>query len=208
MDTTLHPPAPLSAGRVWRRQFRALVTRRRSAISLVLFVSLIACDMFVLRVQPRNVLNLANPLVVLGELLVVAGLAIRSWSAGILFKNKRLMTDGPYSLVRNPLYFGSFLMMFGFVTLVHDLWSVWLIVGPIACVYLLQVRHEERNLADWFGQEWTDYTRRTPRFIPRSLRPTPAHWSAAQWLHNREWQALAASAIAMVGLYAWRTLAA
>ena len=36
------------------------------------------------------------------------GLAIRSWSAGFLIKDEKLTTDGPYALIRNPLYLVRF----------------------------------------------------------------------------------------------------
>lgn len=197
-------PDQSPAGGSWQ----AAVTKRRVAISLFLFTSLIVVDMFVLHVLPRNILDWSNAGTVIGELLLSAGLAIRTWAAGTLQKSKSLIRQGPYALVRNPLYVGSFLMMFGFCTLIHDWHSIWFIVGPIAALYWLQVRHEETKLAQWFPDEWADYAATTPRFIPRRLSAAALEgWSLTLWVHNREYQALIWSLVSLAGLMVWRALA-
>ncbi len=91
----------------------AVLIRRRILISAVLFGLLIAQDV-AYGPKPLDVANYRDPWALLGGLLVVGGLALRSWSAGILRKNAELTMAGPYGLIRNPLYVGSFLMMFGF----------------------------------------------------------------------------------------------
>src|SRR5437773_2179472 len=68
--------SPVTAPRAGR--VVEFVVRRRVPISIVLFTSLILLDLLVIRCRPRDVLNLADPLVVPSELLILAGLAIRS----------------------------------------------------------------------------------------------------------------------------------
>ena len=41
---------------------------------------------------------------------VILGCLLRSWAAGYLFKGKRVAVGGPYALIRNPLYVGSFVL--------------------------------------------------------------------------------------------------
>lgn len=202
----VHSALTMNPGRVWRQTVRAQIVRRRIAMSIVIFATLIALDMFVFRVLPRDVLNWTDPFVLCGLSLVGLGLFVRSWSAGVLHKQQRLTTTGPYSLVRNPLYFGSFLMMFGFGLLIDDYWSAPIILGPVALIYLVQIRHEERALAEIFGDDWQAYVATTPRFLPRLARPTGNGWSIEQWLKNREWQAIAASGLSLVALQAWLLL--
>jgi protein-S-isoprenylcysteine O-methyltransferase Ste14 len=182
-----------------------LLARRRVIISLSLFTALVLLDMFVLGVRPRDIFNWRDPGTVLGLLMVILGLAIRSWAAGTLAKCQTLVRVGPYALVRNPLYVGSFLMMFGFCTLVHDWQSIWFVIGPIAAMYWLVVRHEEQRLAQWFPRDWSGYAASTPRFVPRSW-PAAAWqgWSWSLWLRNREFRAVTWSAISLAGLVAWR----
>src|SRR5262245_11299204 len=61
---------------------------RRVAVSIVLILALVALDLLVFRNRPRDVLRLSDPLVALAEVLILLGLAIRSWAAGTLRKKK------------------------------------------------------------------------------------------------------------------------
>ena len=188
-------------------RWQSWLLKRRIPISFILFTTLVVLDMFVLNVRPRDIFDWRDPGTIAGELLVLAGLAIRSWAAGTLVKSTSLITTGPYALIRNPLYVGSFLMMFGFCALVQDWQSIWFMVGPVAALYWLQVRREEFILAKDHPGEWPAYAAATPRILPRRV-PASAFsgWSLAQWVKNREYHALWGSAVAMAGLYLWRVL--
>jgi protein-S-isoprenylcysteine O-methyltransferase Ste14 len=185
--------------------FAAFLIRRRILISGILFGTMIAAD-FVRGRKPHDVLDWGDPVSVSGVVLVIAGLALRSWAAGVLHKNSELTTSGPYGLIRNPLYAGSFLMMFGFCTLVGDPINFLLVLGPVLLIYVVKVRQEERHLAGRFPQAWADYARSTPRFVPRLGRVGLAEWRFSQWAHHREYQAFAASLAALVALELWRLM--
>lgn len=191
----------------WLSWIGYFLTKRRIAISLVLFTTLVLLDLFVFKVKPRNLLNFSDPLVVLGEVLVVLGVAIRSWAAGTLHKLKTVTRSGPYALVRNPLYVGSFLMMFGFCALMQEAHTIWVILGPLAFMYWLKVRQEEVWLSSMFEKEWEDYIKTTPRFIPcRFALPSAEGFSWSQWAKHREWQAPVASALALIGMQIWNQM--
>ena len=205
MSSTASPaePAATFSAASWFHDFRAQVVRRRIAASIVIFSSIVAADIFLFGILPRDVFDLTDPFVWIGLTSLIVGLATRSWSAGVLHKVARLSTDGPYSLVRNPLYLGSFLMMVGFGLLIDDWWSAPIILLVVGFIYSVQIRAEEKALLEIFGDEWRKYVARTPRMIPRLALPTRGGWSFSQWLHNREWEAMAASALAIVGLKVW-----
>lgn len=205
MSSTASPaePAATWSAASWMQDLRAQIVRRRIAASIVIFTSIIVADIFVLGILPRDVFDLTDPFVVLGLASLIAGLAMRSWSAGVLHKVLKLSTDGPYSLVRNPLYLGSFLMMAGFGLLIDDWWSAPIILVVVGFIYAVQIRAEEKALKEIFGAQWLAYKASTPRIIPRLRLPTRSGWSFAQWLHNREWEAIAASALAIIGLKVW-----
>ena len=186
------------------QRFTRLVVRRRVPISAVLFTALVAIDLFVLRSRPRSVLDLADPFVASGLLLVIGGLIVRAWAAGTLRKRRELATTGPYAMIRHPLYFGSFLMMVGFGILIHDPLTLWVVVGPVAWLYWQAVKSEEKHIAKLFPAEWAAYAASVPRFFPRRLMaPQLADWSLSQWLRNSEYQAWLGSAIAVVGIQLW-----
>ncbi len=181
------------------------LVRRRILLSAIVFAALVAKHV-IYGFKPHDLISLSDPLGIVGGLLVVAGLAIRSWSAGILKKNAKLTTTGPYRLIRNPLYAGSFLMMIGFCSLLNNPLDLWLILGPIAILYVVKIRQEERLLAKLFPDEWPDYARSTPRLLPWRVRfDLGSDWRLSQWMRSREYQALGAAAVALVALKVWQT---
>jgi len=178
-------------------------TRRRVAISNVLFVGLIVFDL-VSGVRPRNVLDFRDPWILVGLSLVVVGLALRSWAVGILRKNHVLTTTGPYGLTRNPLYIGSFLMLFGFCALIGDTRNVWFMLVPLVFLYWLRIRVEEQDLERLFGADWAAYARTTPRVFPRhGARVWLADWRFAQWLKSREYRAPLTALVGLAAIQVW-----
>ena len=107
--------------------------------------------------------------------LVVLGQVWRCWAAGCIglyrgenVKANKLAVAGPYALMRNPLYFGNYVIGLGW-SIVAGLWGV--IVFTV-CFFLLYVcviiPHEESFLHEKFGSEYTDYCVRVKRFFPLS----------------------------------------
>jgi protein-S-isoprenylcysteine O-methyltransferase Ste14 len=200
-------PSDAELPRTTRARFVGLLVGRRVPISVGLFTALVLLDVVVIRSQPRDVLHLSDPLVDCGALLVLAGLAVRTWAAGTLRKQRQLAMTGPYAWIRHPLYFGSFLMMIGFGTLIHDPVTLWVVAGPVAWLYWHAILSEERRVAQLFPTEWPAYAARVPQFIPyRLVRPSFANWSLAQWLGNSEYRAWIGTAVALVGIKVWQML--
>jgi protein-S-isoprenylcysteine O-methyltransferase Ste14 len=210
MPPSISAPAPLAIQPTAVSKLLGAATyfiiRRRIFLSFVLFTVLIADDVW-RGVRPHDVFDLYDPVSVAGVLLVVIGLALRSWAVGILRKDKELTTNGPYRLVRNPLYLGSFLMMFGFCALINDLRNFLFVLGPVLLLYIVKVRNEERWLSKLFPAQFAQYARQTPRFLPRLARTDMlAQWSTSQWLRSREYQAVTAALVALVAIKVWQTL--
>jgi protein-S-isoprenylcysteine O-methyltransferase Ste14 len=181
-----------------------LCVRRRVPISMGLFGGLILLDLAVLHTRPHDLLNLQSPFVIAGLVLIALVLLVRSWAAGTLRKQKELATSGPYACVRHPLYFGSFLMMVGFGTLIHDPITLWVVAGPIAWIYWQAIRSEERHIAGLFPAQWPHYAAKVPRFLPRRLTlPKLSDWSLTQWVRNSEYQALLGSTLALICIQIW-----
>jgi protein-S-isoprenylcysteine O-methyltransferase Ste14 len=103
-----------------------------------------------------------------GFVLLVAAAFGRIWCLTYISgkKDSVLLTTGPYSVVRNPLYLFSFLGALGFGMAVENpLLSLVLGTG-FAVFYPITVRNEERRLLGHFGEEYGKYCDRTPRWIP------------------------------------------
>lgn len=79
----------------------------------------------------------------------------------------RLVTDGVYAKVRHPQYTGLFVILFG-EGIVHWPTIISVAAFPVIVVaYAILARKEEQQMLDKFGNEYREYRRRVPMFIPR-----------------------------------------
>jgi len=78
-----------------------------------------------------------------------------------------LNVTGMYSVVRHPLYLGNFLIWFG-ISLLPRCWWFIVITVLIFWVYYERIMFaEEEFLWEHFGEEFRQWTVRTPAFIPK-----------------------------------------
>ena len=117
------------------------------------------------RLFPRRGIGMA-----LGLPLVALCVGLAAWSVAEAGDTRiespnRLLTHGPYSLSRNPMYSAWSLMHLGIGLAANSLWIVAL--APIAAGYthVVDVRREERILEKQFGDEYRDYRSRVGRYI-------------------------------------------
>ena len=112
-------------------------------------------------------------------MLIVAALGriwCLSYIAGI--KNDFLVAEGPYSIVRNPLYVFNFIGAVGFGCAVENPLLAALLGAGFALSYPGVVRHEENALAQAFGESFARYCEKTPRWLPRwSNYHEPESWN-------------------------------
>ena len=79
----------------------------------------------------------------------------------------RLITGGPFRYSRNPVYVGNTLLVAGSGLAFGVAWLLpAALVGAFATARLAIAREEE-HLALRFGQQWSDYAARTPRWLFR-----------------------------------------
>lgn len=100
--------------------------------------------------------------------LIIATLG-RLWCSIYIggYKNNRVINEGPYSIVRNPLYIFSFFGGIGLGLAAENLLVLSLIIPLFIIYYPSVVYREEKDLEAKFGQEFIDYKRKTPRWFPR-----------------------------------------
>jgi protein-S-isoprenylcysteine O-methyltransferase Ste14 len=181
------------------------LVHNRVPISFILFAGMIVEDVVFWTKPQHGWLQEGDVQGWLALGFVVIGLAIRSWAAGTLRKGLDLTTDGPYSLCRNPLYLGSFLVMLGFCMAIGYAHDFIIVCGPVLGIYLLTITKEERRLAAKYTSRWEEYAATIPRLIPiKPSRYRRGNWSLAQWRTNREHRALIWSLLGMLALEAWR----
>jgi protein-S-isoprenylcysteine O-methyltransferase Ste14 len=83
----------------------------------------------------------------------------------------RLVTSGPYRLSRNPMLTGVFLFLFGLGLTVNSVSLVLFFVPLFILANVWELNAiEEPELVKRLGDEYAEYRRRTPMFIPRIRR--------------------------------------
>ena len=141
--------------------------------------------------------------ILLGTIVAIPGIALRSFASGHVKKNEELTTSGPYAYTRNPLYLGSLIMAFGFVIAARSLVVLAVMLVMFFAIYLPVIRSEEAYLRARFPA-FDDYARTVPRLLP-CLRPYSNQggvFSARLYWQHREYNALLGTVALMSALVA------
>lgn len=104
-----------------------------------------------------------------GWAFFTAGVAIRLWATLYIGgrKAKGVVELGPYSVCRNPLYWGTLFVMVSEVLLLKSgIFALGLVI-PILVYTLGVVPAEEAYLTEKLGDEYLGYCSRVPRWWPR-----------------------------------------
>ena len=75
-----------------------------------------------------------------------------------------LVTTGPYSAVRHPIYSGIILAMIGTAVAVSVYWLVAVVL--VGAYFIYSATREERYLADQFPDTYPKYKQSTKMLIP------------------------------------------
>lgn len=138
------------------------------------FLSYLIAGFVLHRVLPITQL-IGPPLTYLGVPLILTGLGVNLWGAG-LFRAKGtaikpfeassvLVTEGPFRFSRNPMYVGGVTVLLGTAVL---LGSVTAFLAPVAMFLTLQkhfILAEEAMLEATFGESYRQYKARVRRWI-------------------------------------------
>ena len=114
---------------------------------------------------PKMVMPLIGLLFVLTWVPVFVGgirfLGVKTAAGG----GDKLITDGIYQYIRNPMYSGTVFTLFGF-GLISNLTGVAFtpVLGFFISTWL--VKQEEKTLTKKYGVEYLGYKQKTPAFIP------------------------------------------
>ena len=124
-----------------------------------------------------------------GAVVVTLGAALRTWASAYLsgavvhdtaLHSDRLVADGPYRHVRNPLYFGLALLALGQAPVASRSGALFLLVA-LPVVGLRLVGREEAELAATQGASFQNFLQRVPKFVPSLTPRLPAAGRVPSW---------------------------
>ena len=107
-----------------------------------------------------------------GFILVVLGGFGRIWSSLYVegFKTKKLIKDGPYSIVRNPLYFFSLMIFIGMCFALKSTEVSLALFLVFSLFHIPTILNEEKVLLSTHDESYKTYYDNTPRLIPNILK--------------------------------------
>ncbi|MFN2578817.1 MAG: isoprenylcysteine carboxylmethyltransferase family protein [Pyrinomonadaceae bacterium] len=91
----------------------------------------------------------------------------KQWSlAARVVEGHKLVTEGPYSIVRNPIYTGMFGMLLATGLAVSHWIGLVIAIAVFAIGTFIRVRSEAKLLREMFGREFDEYAHEVPAVIP------------------------------------------
>lgn len=123
-------------------------------------------------------------ILIFGSLLYFPGMVLALWgrlalgknyfvSTGFgaqLFAGHQLITNGPFAIVRHPMYAGLMLAAIG-ALLIYATWTA-VFFACFAPLMIVRAWREETALPAEFGEQWQEYYKRVPMLVPRFRRDT------------------------------------
>ena len=125
-----------------------------------------------------------------GLTLIAAGLALWVWTVRLLARigrgtlapwdpTRRLVVAGPYRHVRNPMISAVLCVLLGEAALFGSPALLIWFGAFFAINWMGFLVYEEPGLVRRFGDEYRDYRRNVPRWLPRRTPWTPTDWPAS-----------------------------
>ena len=111
-----------------------------------------------------------------GLALLVGGIAFRLWAIRVLGRfftsvvqvkdDHRVVSSGPYALVRHPSYLGAYAAVVGSALVLEAYVGAVAAAVLMLAAYRYRIAAEERTLEDALGDAYRQYSQRTRRLVP------------------------------------------
>lgn len=140
-----------------------------------------------------GLLYLAEPSptsVAVGFFFIIAGMFFRAWAAGYIHKDEILATNGPFSLTRNPLYFGNFILGLGIAISGNNLASYAIFFGFYLLFFPFLMALEHKRLKKRFGGEYDRYAKKSHSFFPKIRKIRKGEFNISYYMKNKEYRVL------------------
>lgn len=113
---------------------------------------------------------------VVGLVTYVAGFLLMAWALTALGRNyqlggsvpraeDRMVTEGPYRIIRHPMYTAALSICLGLACLVQS-WALFCVFGIYVVLILLLIPVEEAGLRKAYGEQYVAYRKGESSLIP------------------------------------------
>jgi protein-S-isoprenylcysteine O-methyltransferase Ste14 len=137
------------------------------------------------------VLWLATPdvwSIFIGFFVMMIGMFFRAWSSGYINKDKELATEGPYSLTRNPLYFGNLLIGTGIAIACNNWVTALIFAVYYFSFFTFLIAIERKRMKKRFGPRYEAWAKQANLFFPKIKKINNANFNIAYYMKNREYR--------------------
>lgn len=100
---------------------------------------------------------------IISTIVLIIGLINCIWSQILILMNvpkHKLITSGPFSIVKRPLYTGVSLLVIPWVGFIINTWLGVVIGITLFIILRIYAPEEEKKLSNIFGNAWTEYTKK------------------------------------------------
>lgn len=112
----------------------------------------------------------------IGLVFICVGIGLRNYSVHILGrhftptiqlqKDHKLITEGPYRIVRHPSYTGALIALVGGALWLNSSIGIISAIVAMMIAYTVRISAEEKALKSLFGEVYSEYQKNTKRIIP------------------------------------------
>ena len=151
------------------------IARKRMAIlriSIILIITFIIIDNNFSAFSLNIDMNTSLLFSYIGFSLVVLGGFGRIWASLYLegFKTRKLIKEGPYSMVRNPLYFFSLMLFLGMCFAIKSIAVSFALLVVFVLFHIPTILNEEKVLLSTHDESYKAYYESTPRLLPNIFK--------------------------------------
>jgi protein-S-isoprenylcysteine O-methyltransferase Ste14 len=151
------------------------IARKRMAIlriSIILIITFIIIDNNFSAFSLNIDMNTSLLFSYIGFSLVVLGGFGRIWASLYLegFKTRKLIKEGPYSMVRNPLYFFSLILFLGMCFAIKSIAVSFALLVIFVLFHIPTILNEEKVLLSTHDESYKAYYESTPRLLPNIFK--------------------------------------
>ena len=160
------------------KNFIELIIKYRSFVGILCLIAIL----YLSEPSPQSV--------AVGFFFIIAGMFFRAWASGYIDKDNELATNGPFSLTRNPLYFGNFVLGLGIAISGNNIYSYTIFFAFYLLFFPFLMVLEHKRLKKKFGMAYTEWSRNSHSFFPKIKRIKDPDFNISFYMKNREYRVL------------------